>query len=93
MCHAQAAVLGGGDAAESRVIHKVKPMKTKTSPLTFFFIALMLASLACAVFVGGPEYPAQTVPVSADEVQNMRTQIEQAFVAGAETGIVTLQIT
>ncbi len=68
-------------------------MKTKTSSLTFSFIALMLASLACAIFVGGPDYPAQTIPVSENEVQNMRTQIEQAFVAGAETGIVTLQIT
>jgi hypothetical protein len=68
-------------------------MKTKTFSLTFFFIILMLASLACAIFVGGPEYPAQTVPVSENEVQNMHTQIEQAFVAGAETGIVTLQIT
>ena len=68
-------------------------MKIKTSSLTFFFITLMFASLACKVFVGGPEYPAQTVPVSADEVQNMHTQIEQAFIAGAETGIVTLQIT
>jgi len=71
----------------------MKPMKTKTSSLTFFFTVLMLASLACTIFVGGPEYPAQTVPVSADEVQNMHTQIEQAFIAGAETGIVTLQIT
>ena len=68
-------------------------MKTKTSSLTFFFIVLMLASLACTIFAGGPEYPTQIVPVSADEVENMHTQIEQAFIAGAETGIVTLQIT
>ena len=68
-------------------------MKTKISHLTVFFTALMLASLACNVFIGGPDYPTQTVPVSPDEVQNMYTQIEQSFAAGAETGTVTLQIT
>jgi len=68
-------------------------MKTKTFSLPFFFIILLLISLACTIFVGGPDYPAQTVPVSADEVQTMRTQIEQAFAAGATTGVVTMQIT
>lgn len=68
-------------------------MKTKISHLTVFFTALMLASLACNIFIGGPDYPTQTVPVSPDEVQNMYTQIEQSFAAGAETGTVTLQIT
>jgi hypothetical protein len=68
-------------------------MKTKTFPLTFFFIVLVLTSMACKVFVGGPEYPTQTVPVSTEEVQSMETQIEQALAAGAETGIVTLQLT
>ena len=68
-------------------------MKTKTSHLTLFFIALLLASLSCSVFAGGPDYPAQTVPFSADEVQTMQTQIELAFATGAETGVVTLQIT
>jgi hypothetical protein len=68
-------------------------MKTKTSSLTFFFTTLILASLACAIFAGGPDYPAQNIPVSENEVQNMRTLIEQAFIAGAESGIVTLQFT
>jgi hypothetical protein len=68
-------------------------MKTKNFSLTFFFIVLLLASMACSIFVGGPEYPTQTVPVSTEEVQTMQEQIEQALIAGAETGIVTLQIT
>jgi hypothetical protein len=65
----------------------------KKHPLPFFFILLLLTSLACTIFVGGPDYPTQSVPVSADEVQSMQTQIEQAFLSGAESGIVTLQIT
>jgi hypothetical protein len=68
-------------------------MKTKTTSLTSFIVILVLASLACTVFAGGPDYPEQTVPVSENEVQNMRTLIEQAFTAGAESGLVTLQFT
>ena len=68
-------------------------MKPKTSFLPFFFLILMLVSLACSIFVGGPDYPAQTVPVSTDEVQNLQTQIKEAFAAGAQTGVVTFQIT
>jgi hypothetical protein len=68
-------------------------MKTKTHSLTFFFSVLLLTSMACTVFVGGPDYPAQVVPVSTDEALSMQTQIEQALTAGAETGVVTLQIT
>jgi hypothetical protein len=67
-------------------------MKTKTFSLTFLISSLIFASLACNVFVGGPEYPAQTVPISNEEVQNMQTQIGEAIQAGAETGVVTLQI-
>lgn len=68
-------------------------MKTKTYSLSYFLIVLLLTSLACSVFVGGPDYPAATVPVSTDEAQTMQQQIEQAFIVGAESGIVTLQIT
>jgi hypothetical protein len=68
-------------------------MKTKNFPLALFLIVLLLASIACTIFVGGPEYPTQTVPASTEEVQSMQTQVEQALTAGAETGMVTLQIT
>jgi hypothetical protein len=67
-------------------------MKTKSFTLTFLII-LLLTSMACTIFVGGPDYPAQTVPVSSTEVQTMQAQVEQAMNAGAETGLVTLQIT
>jgi len=65
----------------------------KNRSLTFLVSSLMLMSMACSIFVGGPDYPAQTVPVSENEVINMRTLMEQALVAGAETGVVTFQIT
>ena len=68
-------------------------MRIKNSSLTFFFMALLLTSLACNVFIGGPDYPAQTVPASTEEVQNMQTQIVQSLATSAETGIVTIQVT
>jgi len=68
-------------------------MKIKKYALPFFLTMLLLSSLACTIFVGGPDYPAQTVPVSENEVINMRTLIEQAFSLGAESGSVTLQFT
>jgi hypothetical protein len=68
-------------------------MKTKNFSLLYFFILLLLTSLACTIFVGGPEYSTATVPISTEAVQTMQAQIEQAVIAGAESGIVTLQIT
>ena len=55
--------------------------------------ALILGSLACSLFVGGPDYPEGTIPVSIEAVESLKTQIEEAVLASAETGLITLQIT
>ena len=55
--------------------------------------ALLLASLACSIFVGGPDYPAGAIPVSTEAVQSLQSQIEAAMLAGAQTGTLTLLIT
>lgn len=55
--------------------------------------ALIVTSLACTMFVGGPNYPEGTIPVSAEAVQTLRSQIEAAVLAGAESGEITLLIT
>ena len=55
--------------------------------------ALLLATLACSIFVGGPDYPEQTIPVSAEAVQSLKAQIEAAVLAGTQSGVITLQIT
>ncbi len=68
-------------------------MKTKRNFLSLFFTPLLLSTLACSILVGGPEYPANVVPVSADEVTTMQAQIQQAFLDGAQTGVVTFKIT
>lgn len=56
-------------------------------------LALMLAMLACSIFVGGPDYPEESIPVSTEAVESMKSQMEAAVIAGAESGVITLQIT
>lgn len=67
-------------------------MNKKHIPI-IFVLALAAASLACSIFVGGPEYPDQPVPVSESEKQSMQEQVAKALEAGAETGIITIQFT
>jgi hypothetical protein len=61
--------------------------------ILLFLIALISATLACTMSVGGPEYPEGVIPVSAEAVESLRAQIGAAVLAGAESGTVTLQIT
>jgi len=61
--------------------------------ILLFLTALLLSTLACSMFVGGPDYPEGTIPVSAQAVENLKVQIEAAVLAGAESGVITVQIT
>ncbi len=57
-------------------------------------MALILTSLACTVFVGGPDYSSlPIIPVSAQAIQSMRDEVTRAFAEGAQTGTVTLNFT
>ncbi len=56
-------------------------------------IALAFATLACSVFVGGPDYPATPIPVSTTAVQSLKTQVTQAVATAATSGTITLKIT
>lgn len=69
-------------------------MKIKIHTPVILAASLLLAgTLACSTFVGGPEYPAASVTSSPEEVTTLQTQIEQAYTAGAESGVISLQIT
>jgi hypothetical protein len=61
--------------------------------LYLFITILIMSSLACSINVGGPEYPAQTVPASPADAQALQDMIQQAIITGAETGVITLSIT
>ncbi|MGA7194320.1 MAG: LmeA family phospholipid-binding protein [Anaerolineales bacterium] len=56
-------------------------------------IILTLATLACSIFVGGPDYPATAIPVSTQAVGSLHDQVNQATATGAATGTITLNIT
>lgn len=68
-------------------------MKKQNLTFSIFIVTLLLTSLACSMFIGGPDYPEQTIPVSQDEALSMQSILEQAFISGAETGIITIQLT
>lgn len=62
--------------------------------VSLFFIILALASLACTVFVGGPDYSDRPIITPSNEAaESLKNEIKQAFEAGASTGEVTIRIT
>lgn len=69
-------------------------MKRTKYAFPIFLLTLILASLACTVFVGGPDYSSlPVIPVSAEAIQSMQDEVKRAFEEGAQTGIVTLNFT
>ena len=58
------------------------------------FITLILTSLACTVFVGGPDYSnLDPIPVSTEAAQSLKDGIKKSFEEGLLTGVVTIGIT
>src|SRR5512147_3212396 len=69
-------------------------MYKKQLALPVFLLLLVLMSLACTIFVGGPDYSSlPPIPVSADAAQSIKDEVKRAFEAGAETGVVTINLT
>ena len=60
--------------------------------ILFISFVTLVVTLACTIFVGGPEIPQPPIPVSADAVTQLQEQIKNAVAAGAVSGEVTLQI-
>ncbi len=56
-------------------------------------LAVLLTMMACTVFIGGPDYPSRTIPVSTEAVGDLQQSIAEAIAAGAVTGQVTITIT
>jgi hypothetical protein len=54
--------------------------------------SLTVASLACSVFVGGPEYPASPIPVSTEAIASLDQQVQAAQTAAAESGVIALSV-
>jgi len=69
-------------------------MKQTKYALPILLITLLLTSLACTLFVGGPDYSDLTpIPVSVEAAESLKEEMKKAFEAGLQTGTVTLTIT
>ena len=61
---------------------------------TIFVLTLILTSLACTIFVGGPDYSSlPTIPVSTEITQSIQDEVARAFEEGMTTGTVTMSFT
>lgn len=66
----------------------------KKYALPIFLITLLLTSLACTIFVGGPDTSNLTpIPSSPLDAEALKEQIKKAFEDGATTGTVSFTIT
>jgi hypothetical protein len=53
---------------------------------------LILASLACTINAGGPEYPKTPIPVSTEAIGSLDQQLQAAQTAAAQNGLLSLSI-
>ena len=66
----------------------------KPNKSSVFFIALILASLACTLYAGGPYYSDLTpIPVSTEAAQSLQDGIKKSIEDGLVSGVVTIAIT
>ena len=69
-------------------------MRIKTYIFPIFLLSLVLTSLACVIFVGGPDYSnLPPIPVSAEAAASIKDEIQRAVEAAATTGVITVNLT
>jgi hypothetical protein len=55
--------------------------------------ALLAATMACSIFVGGPAYPEETIPTATGTPVTLQEQLQQALSSVTETGDISFQVT
>src|SRR5919109_797939 len=66
----------------------------KIRGLPLFLLTLVITSLACTVFVGGPDYSSlPPIPVSAEAAASIQEEIKRAVEAAAQTGVIPVNLT
>lgn len=69
-------------------------MKRRNCIVLCYLLAISATSLACTIFVGGPDYPnLEPIPVSAEAAQSLRDSIAQSIESGMQTGTVAITVT
>ena len=62
----------------------------KQNRIIINLLAMLMVTLACTIFIGGPEYPEPPIPISNEAVTSLQEEIKAAVTAGATSGEVTL---
>jgi len=63
-------------------------MKINKPGLPLVLLSLVVTSLACTIFVGGPDYSGlPPIPVSAEAAESIKEELKRAFEAGVETAL------
>jgi hypothetical protein len=69
-------------------------MRIRTRGFSLFLLSLVLTSLACTIFVGGPDYSSlPPIPVSAEAAESIKEELRRAIESGAQTGVITVNLT
>jgi uncharacterized protein YpmS len=62
----------------------------KQNRIIIILLAMLMVTLACTIFIGGPEYPEPPIPISTEAVTSLQEEIKAAVTSGATSGEVTL---
>jgi hypothetical protein len=62
----------------------------KQNRIIIILVAMLMITLACTIFIGGPDYPEPAIPISTEAVTSLQEEIKAAVAAGATSGEVTL---
>jgi hypothetical protein len=66
----------------------------KIRGLPLFLLFIVFTSLACTIFVGGPDYSSlPPIPVSGEAAESIKEELRRALEAGAQTGVITVNLT
>jgi hypothetical protein len=69
-------------------------MRIRTRGFSLFLLSLVLTTLACTIFVGGPDYSSlPPIPVSAEAAESIKEELRRAIEVGAQTGVITVNLT
>jgi len=69
-------------------------MRIRIRGISLFLLSLVLTSLACTIFVGGPDYSSlPPIPVSAESAESIKAELQRAIEAAAQTGVITVNLT
>lgn len=69
-------------------------MNQRKFPIALLVSIVLAATLACTIFVGGPDYSdLDPIPVSTEAAQSLRDGIVKSVESGLQTGVVMITIT